>query len=157
MKKITLLSLIIALTLFYNLSAEDICPSLAEAKVDKLSCKLKTKDEYGSFLRGFFKKGKQDGKWTVYYPDGDLKSTRIYKNGKLNGEVKGYYKNEKIYIIANFKDGKLNGEQKEYYENGNLKNIGNFINGNGKATLYYSNGKIKGIKNYKDGKLIDEN
>ena len=50
----------------------------------------------------------EDGKWTEYWENGQIKSVENYKYGKKDGKWTRYYKNGQIASERNYKDDKGN-------------------------------------------------
>ncbi|MFA6277573.1 MAG: hypothetical protein WC622_12530 [Pedobacter sp.] len=78
--------------------------------------------------QGNFVHGVEQGKWMLFYPDGNVLSTQNYVNGELNGEFKTYDKYGNVEEGGNYVNGKkegewvsLDGTRKDIYENGDLK------------------------------------
>lgn len=123
-----------------------------------------------------FVDGLEEGEFTEYYLDGEIKYKGFYVKGKKKGEVKEFYESGKIKEIENFDTGKITyffengkveetgfvkygeyinertGEWKENYENGKLKSIGNYSSSNrvGKWQQYHDNGQLSATGIYKD-------
>jgi antitoxin component YwqK of YwqJK toxin-antitoxin module len=82
--------------------------------------------------QGTFVNGEEDGKWLVFYPDGNVLSAQDYVNGKLHGEFVAYDKFGRIEMQGSFVDGAKDGEwfieggkRKQIYEKGILKSTTN--------------------------------
>ncbi len=129
---------------------------------------------------GFADKGERNGKWTWYYPSGQVKEVANYVEGKLDGKGQYYHENGRINVDYNYEKDSLNGEyklynnkgalmHKKYYKNGKLDgiyesyfDIGDellefhipYSNGliDGKLIEYYANGDVFSEINYKKGK-----
>lgn len=93
----------------------------------KTSFKLKGKTRFLS-QQGNFVHGVEQGKWIVFYPDGNVLSTQNFDNGELNGESKTFDKFGNIEEGGNYVKGKKDGEwislkgtRKDVYELGVLK------------------------------------
>ncbi|MFD0941000.1 toxin-antitoxin system YwqK family antitoxin [Pedobacter boryungensis] len=89
--------------------------------------KLKGKTRFLS-QQGNFVHGVEQGKWMVYYPDGNVLSTQNYVNGELSGESKTFDKFGNVEEGGNYINGKKDGEwismegtRKDLYDNGVLK------------------------------------
>ncbi|MDQ7948465.1 MAG: hypothetical protein REI78_00715 [Pedobacter sp.] len=89
--------------------------------------KIKGKTRFLS-QQGTFVDGKENGEWTLYYPDGNVMNVQHYLSGKLHGEFISFDKYGKIVAKGNYvnglKDGDWileSGKQKSYYEKGILK------------------------------------
>jgi antitoxin component YwqK of YwqJK toxin-antitoxin module len=93
----------------------------------KTSFKLKGKTRFLS-QQGNFVHGIEQGKWILFYPDGNVLSTQNYVNGELHGEFKTFDKFGNVEEGGNYVNGKkdgewisLNGTRKDVYELGVLK------------------------------------
>ena len=113
---------------------------------------------------GKMKKGKRDGKWVMYWKDGQLRYKINWKDGKLDGESIQWYFGQKgqKWKEQNYKDGNLVSETKyetqySYYENGQIRSQTNYKDGqevDETKYAYYANGQIEyKFKVNKDGKL----
>ena len=93
------------------------------------------------------KEGRLHGQWSLYYPDGAIKSLAHYYEGDLHGPstfyskegnllsetwfVLGkrvgrshlYYLSKKIYSTRRYRENLLDGKQEYYYENGSIKTL----------------------------------
>jgi antitoxin component YwqK of YwqJK toxin-antitoxin module len=116
---------------------------------------------------GQYLKGKQNGTWTYYFPNGKIKITGnfvegdggnkseasgIPQNGR-EGVWRSYYSNGNKSQVSNFSSGQLNGIFKSYYENGSIEEESNYSSGqlNGIFKAYYENGTIKEESNFLKG------
>jgi hypothetical protein len=109
-------------------------------------------------FEGKFKDGKKDGKWTVWYENGQIRSEGNYYDGKPYGIWTEWYENGQKKIKSNYKDGnKKDGKWTEWYENGQNKIEGKFKDGkkDGKWTWWHQNGRKWKEENYKDGVEVD--
>ena len=100
--------------------------------------------------RGKIKKGKREGKWTRWYPNGQLFWRYNHKNGKRVGLFESYYENGQLKVRTNYKNGKEEGLEEWYYENGQLSRRGNFKNGKkvGKWEFYNEDGNSISCREY---------
>ena len=73
--------------------------------------------------RGKIKKGIREGKWTGWYPNGQLSLRSNYKNGKLDGLEETYYENGQLWNRKHYKNGKSVGKWKYYNEDGTLDKV----------------------------------
>ena len=113
---------------------------------------------------------KREGKWLFYHSDGkSIMSEENYVRGKLEGSYKTFYPNGELTEITTYKNGLLNGNYKKYSIKGLLYNDFNYVGGklNGMA-IYYSRKTGDLIKkgpfkndlrvgtweNYVDGELV---
>ena len=113
-----------------------------------------------------YKDGIKDGRWRVYYPEGQLLSEVFWKDGKRDGSWKEFFKNGDPSIEASFKNGKLEGEYVQFAIGRVVIKEGNYVNGkmdgiwftyNDKGELVkkdrYSNGFLQQEAFFKDGEL----
>ena len=60
------------------------------------------------FVKGNYKDGKEDGKWTYFYrKNGQIEREITYKDGKLDGKWTNYNERGTILFEGNYKDGEL--------------------------------------------------
>jgi antitoxin component YwqK of YwqJK toxin-antitoxin module len=123
--------------------------------------------------------GLPEGRWTNFYPNGQLWFVQNYTKGKLNGTYEAYYINGQKRYQMEFSHGLSHGAFQEWYPNGQLKTEGVFDRGmlTGNWRSWTENGTLiteeswaenqkhgifkkwteEGImilsENYKDGKL----
>ena len=99
-------------------------------------------------------KNGRDGKWILYYKNGNKEQESIYKDGKLNGFLTLYFENGNKQQESNCKDGKFEGLRILYYENGikQRESIYKDDKLEGLTKLYYQNGNKQQESIYKDGK-----
>jgi len=102
-----------------------------------------------------YKDGKLDGKRSVWYGSGEIKSEVNYKDGKREGKSTTWYQGGKIQLEVNYKDGKKDGKATSWYKNGQKKSDQNYINGQREfqSTSWYQNGQVETQENYKDSKM----
>ncbi len=105
------------------------------------------------YLNCTMKDGKLDGKRTIWYKNGQIKSEVNYKNGMKEGKSRVWYENGQIKSETNYKDGAKVGKWAMWYENGQIKTEENRKFGKyyGKRTNWYKDGQIMSEENYKDG------
>jgi antitoxin component YwqK of YwqJK toxin-antitoxin module len=74
-----------------------------------------------------------------------------------NGKYQLFYSNGQIHTVGNYKNQRRNGLWKSYYINGKLMEKGSYVDGykNGNWTYYYDNGKIWEQDSLVKGKLIN--
>ena len=120
------------------------------------------------------------GKYIDYYNSGRIQNEGILINGRLNGKLSIYFKNGNIKSVAGYKDGVLSGIKYEYYKNGRLMSSKSSIQGENNELLgdyfingqkewekkikketpydtvinYYSTGKISSIRLIKNGNPV---
>jgi len=117
-------------------------------------------------MEGRYKDGLEDGKWILWYKDGQKNIEKTYKNGKEEGQFTRWYKNGNLEVEGFRINDTWDGEFTEWYENGNKKeegtweltkyddgyNIGYYNQKIGKWTSWYKNGEKKLEETYKNGK-----
>ena len=81
------------------------------------------------------RKNFQEGKMTLYYPNGKIESETYYFNNKPNGPALTYYENGAQKSEMNFDLGIPSGNLITYYENGNPSTL-----------AIYEDGKVKNNK-----------
>jgi len=99
-------------------------------------------------MEGRYKDGLEDGKWILWYKDGQKNIEKTYKNGKEEGQFTRWYKNGNLEVEGLRINDTWDGEFTEWYENGDVKEETIFENGRIVEQLthfidYYSNGQIK--------------
>ena len=75
------------------------------------------------FIEGNLKDGKQDGKWTGWYRNGQIRSERDFKDGNIDGKHTSWYENGQIWSERNYKDGNTDGKATWWYENGQIEAV----------------------------------
>ncbi len=75
------------------------------------------------------KKGKKQGSWKYFYPNGKIKSKGKYINGKKEGKWQYYFNSGITEQKGTFKNGKPNGVWFWFYENKNKRRVCSFMNG----------------------------
>ena len=106
------------------------------------------------YLNCTMKDGKLDGKRTIWYKNGQIKSEVNYKNGMKEGKSRVWYENGQIKSETNYKDDLFDGKSTKWRENGQKESERNYIWGDleGIQTSWYENGQIKTEENRKFGK-----
>ncbi len=84
--------------------------SLAEYNVyNKSHYKIAGKTRFIS-QEGTFIKGKEEGRWLMYYPDGNVFSYQDFKDGKLEGEFKEFDKFGNVVMEGHFVNSQKQGD-----------------------------------------------
>jgi antitoxin component YwqK of YwqJK toxin-antitoxin module len=101
-----------------------------------------------------YKNGVKDGKLTLWYINGQIKSEKNYKNGTIDGKLTIWNENGQALLEENYKNGKKDGKLTSWYESGQIKSEKNYKNGkkDGKLTSWYKNGQMSSDGNYQNGK-----
>ncbi|WP_333821123.1 tetratricopeptide repeat protein [Ohtaekwangia sp.] len=73
---------------------------------------------------GSYKKGKIEGLWKYYQPEGTKLSEYTYVNGLAQGEATQYYRHGQKKYIFQYKDNQLHGYYQEFHPNGKVKEEG---------------------------------
>ena len=107
---------------------------------------------------GSYKNGKQDGKWTYWWENGQKGAEETYKNGEFDGKSTSWHENGQKMMEGNWKNGKpWDGKQILWHQNGQKQSELTIKDGeyDGKWTAWYENGQkeLEGI--FKDGEVIE--
>ena len=102
-------------------------------KGDKIVNDIKWDDTEHLVYELNYKNGKENGKWTYWYKNGEVKLEREYKNGKLDGSYTEYH-----YSGKKFSHGLMGNDKMQ-----------------GKWTFWYHNGQKECEVVCKNGKLVD--
>jgi len=106
---------------------------------------------------GSYKNGKQDGKWTYWWENGQKMMEGNWKNGKpWDGKKILWHQNGQKQSELTIKDGELDGKGTSWYENGQKKEEATYKDGmpDGLWTYWYENGQKWYEATWKDGKQI---
>ncbi len=82
------------------------------------------------------KKGKKEGYWKMYYPDGSLRAQGKFVNGRKSGRWNYFFSNKNKEQIGIYRRGKPEKTWIWYYENGNIRRKGNFKKGKEEGFFY---------------------
>lgn len=99
--------------------------------------------------------GDKEGVWNYYYKTGGLSGTDQWSNGKQTGEDIIYSSRGVVTTKAHYRNGELHGDKELFYGIGHLFSKTSYIDGkqNGPYTEYYSNGRKKIETFYKNDEL----
>ncbi len=111
--------------------------------------------------------GRKQGRWYVFYEQGNLKSEVTYRDDKKNGYFKEYAENGDLLKISKYVDDLILPEaeeiqklevQNEYYPDGKIKISAMFRNGipEGVKREYAADGHVEKAYLYKNGVIIAE-
>ena len=111
--------------------------------------------------------GRKQGRWCIFYENGNLKSEVSYKDDKKNGYLKEYAENGDLLKITKYADDEIQPEateiqklevQNEYYPDGKLKISAMFRNGipEGVKREYNADGNVEKAYLYKNGVITGE-
>lgn len=130
-----------------------------ENKKEKNKIELRKEFNKDSSLKieGILIRGKINGAYKTYYPNGQIECNCYYSKGKRDSIQVKYHANGQLNFIGFYRNGKQTGEQTDYYINGKIKNISFYKNGkqDGKSTFYFPNGNKWSELVYEKGKLIN--
>jgi antitoxin component YwqK of YwqJK toxin-antitoxin module len=76
-----------------------------------------------------YRNGKPDGKYTLFYTNGQTKDVEYFKDGKFHGEYVSCYKNGQLKEKGNFRNDKREGEYIAYDRSGRIREKATFRNG----------------------------
>ena len=104
------------------------------------------------YQKTYFKKGKKDGLFTEFIPDGTKVIEGTFKEDVKNGSWEYYFENGAKDMKGSFINGNQNGEWNFWYPNGQLYYKGGFDSGNktGEWLFYYNDGSLWKIGSYLD-------
>lgn len=86
----------------------------------KQSFSIKGKTRFVS-QEGNFVNGKEQGKWLLYFPDGNVFNSQEFVDGKLNGKFITFDRYGKSIVSGNYVDGEKDGEW--LYEKDKIREI----------------------------------
>lgn len=66
-------------------------------------------------------KGKRQGPARCFWPDGQLKISRMYKDDKIEGLETMYYPDGKPWHFTEYRNGKKNGLHRSFHRNGQME------------------------------------
>jgi antitoxin component YwqK of YwqJK toxin-antitoxin module len=118
--------------------------------------------------QGYYSKDLQNGFWTYYFSNGNIKAVGEFINGDgtdisdigvprngRSGNWKTYFESGKISQESNWMNGVQNENSIIYYENGHIQEENNWNLGtmNGVRKKYYENGSLQEESNWVNGIL----
>lgn len=94
--------------------------------------------------RYHYSRGRRDGRYQVFTPDGGPLSEGMYKNGELDG-LQLVHQEGGARTEITFSDGKRSGVEKTFYPNGQIAVEAPWEDGeqHGSVTFYYENGAVQ--------------
>lgn len=89
--------------------------------------------------------GKENGRWTTYYPNHHLKEIRFFSNGNKTGNYSAWWPNGSKQVDYNFSNNEYEGTCRDWNENGLKIKEMNYHEGHEEGTqqAWYDDGKIK--------------
>jgi len=105
---------------------------------------------------GHVYKGMREGKWTNYFPNGQLHAKTFFVKNKKHGEYEEFNKFGKRTAIGFFENDVKEGQWHYYYEDGSKCSKLNYVNGklNGTLENFFQDGRASLIGEYYKGKKI---
>lgn len=76
--------------------------------------------DHQKFYEGEYKDNKKDGKWVVWYKNGNIWSEGYYKNGLDHGKRTAYHENGEKHFTGKYREGKMVGTWRFYDDTGEL-------------------------------------
>lgn len=98
-----------------------------------------------------------EGEWLYYHEDlPSIMAREFYKKGKLNGKRTVYFKNNKVAEEVNYVNGLKEGAYMHYAENGILLEESNYVKGefHGDAIFRDPEGNVVAKGKFKNGKKV---
>lgn len=89
------------------------------------------------YTQGGFSGNPLDGKYEVFYPNGNLKSKGSFTLGLKDGEWLSWHANQRLAATLNYRKGVRHGSFENYDRNGAIVREGSYLNGqlNGKVSV----------------------
>ncbi|MCB9341201.1 MAG: toxin-antitoxin system YwqK family antitoxin [Lewinellaceae bacterium] len=91
---------------------------------------IEHKDDNGVLLEKYSRRKDtfaKEGKYTSFYPGGQVFEESFYKNDTLDGERKLFYESGAVQTIEHYSMGQFEGKKQYFYENGQLSNEGEYV------------------------------
>jgi len=113
-------------------------------------CKYK---DVGIDFQGNVINGKQEGRWTFFYENGQKLEETNYKDGKEDGRQTWWNEDGQKVTELYFINGKQDGTATSWHNNGQKAQVANYKNGeeDGKFIRWYENGQKMSERTIKDG------
>ena len=104
---------------------------------------------------GEMQKGQENGEWTQWHENGNIKSVGYYTNGLQDSLWQWYDESGVQTCSGTFLLGKENGNWMHYFPNGLVSDFGAYRNGTmeGLWKYFYEIGSLKSTVNYKAGEM----
>jgi antitoxin component YwqK of YwqJK toxin-antitoxin module len=130
-------------------------PNKTDAAGKKQGHWIKLDENKKKIYDGNFVNNIPDGKFTYYYPTGEVKAVSFFSKNGAVCRTKMYNIGGKVKGEGKFVNEKKDSTWKYYDEDGGLLAEENYVNGlkNGKSRVYYLNGQMAEERNWKNGVL----
>lgn len=92
-----------------------------------------------------YEKGRFEGPYQLYHPNGKLKMEGQYRDNAMAGQWYQYYDNGALKEVVTFSNNEENGPFKEYHPNGKLSAEGSYLHGDhehGQLKVYDETGAL---------------
>lgn len=101
----------------------------------------------------YYSKGKKEGVWKLYYPNGQLSRIISYKKDLQNGEYKEFFMDGIPKVVGFMKNGEFDAVLTVYHPSGKVWQKGSYKNGlkEGKWMIYLETGVVEREDIYKAG------
>ena len=83
---------------------------IEDGQVRELTKEIKYYPNHKKYYEGEFRDNHKDGKWTVWYENGNVWSEGFFKKGMDDGLRTGYHENGKKHFQGNYREGKMVGK-----------------------------------------------
>lgn len=96
----------------------------------------------------------ENGKFSVWYKNGNKYIEETYKNGKIEGEAKEWAQSGRLMRITPYKNGKATGIGKHFYADGSVMS-GVYRNGQRDSawTAKRADGRVQSVSQYSKGDI----
>ena len=110
-------------------------------------------EDVGIGLQGNTINGKKEGRFTIFYENGQKLEETNYKDGKADGKQTWWNEDGQKVAESYFKNGKLDGTATSWHNNGQKAKVSHFKNDqeDGKIIDWYENGQKMFERTIKDG------
>jgi hypothetical protein len=100
-------------------------------------------------------KGKENGVWCQWYPNGKKKSEQLYLEGNREGTHTGWWENDSLRFVYHFVHDRFHGEHLSFFKNGKKWTERHYENGYEEGTQRAWNYEGRMVTNFtiKKGKL----
>jgi antitoxin component YwqK of YwqJK toxin-antitoxin module len=91
-----------------------------DGQVKEMTKEIRYYPNHNKFYEGEFKNNRKDGKWTVWYQNGNVWSDGFFSKGLDDGQRIGYYENGGKHFAGKYNNGKMVGTWQFWDEKGAL-------------------------------------
>ena len=110
-------------------------------------------EDVGMSFQGNVIDGKKEGRFTIFYEDGQKRVESYFKDGDIEGKVTAWYENGQKELESYIKNGKTHGKVTAWHNNGQKAKVSHVKNDqeDGKIIDWYENGQKMSERTIKDG------